>query len=236
MRKEFAVASLKQINDADFDQSVTVLRVLKVSVPENIEFPCRKRADAIKEGRLKPCQLCDDEDALPPLEEQDAQPVREPGPVKRTIMDIEAGHAAQQSSASAVYHQGWLEFFKHVDHKEAWYEYANCKVNVRIIDNRCIGSSPDFNATDFPFRATCIKDNDSWHVHEENLKIDPPVEDLEKDIEVHEVIVTIFSKEPIDLRNRMDEPIEGEVPGDEVEVINPITGELERIRTNDPSP
>ena len=29
-RKEFAVASLKQINDADFDQSVTVLRVLKV--------------------------------------------------------------------------------------------------------------------------------------------------------------------------------------------------------------
>ena len=208
MRKEFAVASLKQINDADFDQSVTVLRVLKVSVPENIEFPCRKRADAIKEGRLKPCQLCDDE----------------------------AGHAAQQSSASAVYHQGWLEFFKHVDHKEAWYEYANCKVNVRIIDNRCIGSSPDFNATDFPFRATCIKDNDSWHVHEENLKIDPPVEDLEKDIEVHEVTVTIFSKEPIDLRNRMDEPIEGEVPGDEVEVINPMTGELERIRTNDPSP
>ena len=68
-----------------------------------------------------------------------------------------------------------------------------------------------------------------------NPKIDPPVEDLEKDIEVHEVIATIFSKEPIDLRNRVDEPNEGEVPDGEVEVINPITGELERIRTNDPS-
>ena len=234
-RKEFAVASLKQINDADFDQSVTVLRVLKVSIPEKIEFPCRKRADAIREGILKPNQLCDDQDALPPPEEQDAQPVREPGPAKRTITDIEAGQPALQSSASAVYHQGWLEFFKHVDHKEAWYEYANCKVNVRIIDNQCIGPSPDFDAADFPFRTTCIKDDESWHVHEENLKIDPPVEDLEKDIEVHEVIVTIFSKEPIDLRNRVDEPIRGAVPDEEVEVINPITGELERIRTNDPS-
>ena len=94
---------------------------------------------------------------------------------------------------------GYIEFFKHVDHKEAWYEYANCKVNVRIIDNQCIGPSPDFDAADFPCRTACIKDDESWHVHEENLKIDPPVEDLEKDIEVHEVIVTIFSKEQIDL-------------------------------------
>ena len=80
----------------------------------------------------------------------------------------------------------------------------------------------------FRFETTCIKDDESWHVHEENLKIDPPVEDLEKDIEVHEVIVTIFSKEPIDLRNRVDEPIRGAVPDAEVEAINPITGELER--------
>jgi hypothetical protein len=135
-RKEFAVASLKQINDADFDQSVTVLRVMKVSVPENIEFPCRKRADAIREGRLRPNQLCDDEeDDLPPLEEQDAQPAREPGPVRRTIKDIEAGQPAQPSSASAIYHKRWLEFLKHVDFKEAWYENADCKVNIRIIDN-----------------------------------------------------------------------------------------------------
>ena len=86
------------------------------------------------------------------------------------------------------------------------------------------------------FRTTCIKDDDSWHVYEENLKIDPPVEDLEKDIEVHEVIATIlFSKEPIDLRNRVDEPPGEEVPSGEVEVINPMTGEVERIRTDDPS-
>ena len=55
-------------------------------------------------------------------EEQDAQPVREPGPVRRTIKDIETGQPVHPSSASAVYHQGWLAFFKHVDHKEAWYE------------------------------------------------------------------------------------------------------------------
>jgi len=234
-RKEFAVASLKQINDADFDQSVTVLRVMKVSVPENIEFPCRKRADAIREGRLRPNQLCgDEEDDLPPLEEQDAQPAREPGPVRRTIKDIEAGQPAQPSSASAIYHKRWFEILKHVDFKEAWYEYADCKVNIRIIDNQCIGPSSDFSASDSPFRTTCIKDDDSWHVHEEHLKIDPPVEDLEESIELHEVIATIISKEPIDLRNRVNEPSYEEVPAGEVEVINPTTGEIERIRTDDP--
>ncbi|CAL1141768.1 unnamed protein product, partial [Cladocopium goreaui] len=35
-----------------------------------IEFPCRKRADAIRDGSLKPNQLCDEQDALPPPEEQ----------------------------------------------------------------------------------------------------------------------------------------------------------------------
>ena len=235
-RKEFAVASLKQINDADFDQSVTVLRVLKVSIPDRIEFPCRKQADAILEGRMRPDQLCDgEEDDIPPLEEQDAQPVREPGPVRRTIKDIEAGQPAQPSSASAVYHGGWLEFLKHVDHKEAWYEYSACKINIRIIDSQCTGPSSDFSASDNPFRTTCIKDDDSWHVHEENLKIDPPVEDLEKSMDAHEEIATIFSKEPIDLRNRVDEPSDEEVPAGEVEVINPVTGEVERIKSNDPS-
>ena len=209
-RKEFAVVSLKQFNEADFDQAVTVLRVLKVSIPGNIEFPCRKRADAIREGRLKPNQLCDEEDALPPLEDQDAQPVREPGPAKRTVAEIEAGQPVQPSSASAVYHQGWLEFFKHVDHKEAWYEYAECKINVRILETQCIGPSSDFNASDYPFRTTCVKNDESWHVYEENLKIDPPVENLDKDmLEIHEVIATIFSKEPIDLRNRIDMPEAG---------------------------
>ena len=108
-RKEFAVASLKQLNDASFDEFVTVLRVLKVTVPERIEYPCRFRAEAIREGRITPGQLVDDDpDELPPLENQDAQPVREPGQTPRTMKEIESGQPAQQSSASAVYHQGWL--------------------------------------------------------------------------------------------------------------------------------
>ena len=80
-RKEFAVASLKQLNDASFDEFVTVLRVLKVIVPERIEYPCRLKADAIRE----------DVDELPPLENQDAQPVQEPGQVSRTKKEIESG-------------------------------------------------------------------------------------------------------------------------------------------------
>lgn len=36
-RKEFAVASLRQINHARFDQFVAVLIVLKVAVPDRIE-------------------------------------------------------------------------------------------------------------------------------------------------------------------------------------------------------
>ena len=55
-RKEFAVASLKQLNEASFDEFVTVLRVLKVTVPERIEYPCRLRAEAIREGRITPGQ------------------------------------------------------------------------------------------------------------------------------------------------------------------------------------
>ena len=91
-RKEFAVASLKQLNDASFDEFVTVLRVLKVIVPERIEYPCRLKADAIREGRISPDQLVDgDVDELPPLENQDAQPVQEPGQVSRTKKEIESG-------------------------------------------------------------------------------------------------------------------------------------------------
>ena len=70
---------------------------------------------------------------------------------------------------------------------------------------------------------------------EENLKIDPPIEGPEKEVEIQEVLATIFSKEPIDLRNPISEPGEEEIPAGDVEVINPITGEIEKIRSNDPS-
>ena len=235
-RKEFAVASLKQLNDASFDEYVTILRVIKVMVPERIEFPCRLRADAIREGRTSHDQpIEDDSEEPPPLENQDAQPVREPGQVTRTIKDIESGQPAQQSSASAVYHQGWLAFLNHVDFKEAWYEFAECKVNVRLIENTLIGPSSEFTTSDYPYRTICSKNDGSWHVMEENLKIDPPIEGLEREVEIQEVLATIFSKEPIDLRNPISEPGEEEIPAGDVEVINPITGEIEKIRSNDPS-
>ena len=72
---------------------------------------------------------------------------------------------------------------------------------------------------------------------EENRKIDPPIEGLEKQVELQEVLATIFSKEPIDLRNPIDEPGKEEIPAGDVEEINAktITGEMERIRSNDPS-
>ena len=96
-----------------------------MTVPERIAHPCRLRAEAIREGRITPGQLVDDDpDELPALQNQDAQPVREPGQTPRTMKEIEPGQPAQQSSASAVYHQGWLVFLNHVDCKEAWYEFC----------------------------------------------------------------------------------------------------------------
>lgn len=70
---------------------------------------------------------------------------------------------------------------------------------------------------------------------DENLKIDPPIEGLEKQVEVQEVMATIFSKEPIDLRNPHRRPGEEEIPAGDVLVINPVTGEIEKIQSNDPS-
>ena len=78
-------------------------------------------------------------------------------------------------------------------------------------------------------------DDDLWHVYEENLKIDPPVEDLQKEMDIHEVVAIIFSKKPTALRNKVDEPADEEIPAGDVEVINPITGNTENIRSDDPS-
>ena len=98
-----------------------------------------------------------------------------------------------------------------------------------------MGPSSDFTSSDYPFRTTCCKDDDSWHVIEENLIIDPPVEDLNKSSDVHQVIATVLSKEPLDVRNQVDDS-EGDKGDDgEVEVINPMTGGIERIKANDPS-
>ena len=73
------------------------------------------------------------------------------------------------------------------------------------------------------------------HVWEENLKIDPPDEILEKEIDFCEILASIFSREPLNLRERI-----GDVSGvpsdvDEVEVINPITGAIEKIKRDDPT-
>ena len=58
---------------------------------------------------------------------------------------------------------------------------------------------------------------------------------MQKEIDIHEVIGTIFSKEPTVLRNKVDESPDDEVSAGDVEVINPMTGNVERIKTDDPS-
>ena len=54
-------------------------------------------------------------------------------------------------------------------------------------------------------------------------------------MDIHEVVVIIFSKKPTDLRNKVDEPADEEIPAGDVEVINPITGNTENTRSNGPS-
>lgn len=52
----------------------------------------------------------------------------------------------------------------------------------------------------YPFRTTCCKYDDGWYAREENLKIDPPTEKLNKgidDVLFVEVFISIFSKDPI---------------------------------------
>lgn len=93
-----------------------------------------------------------------------------------------------------------------------------------------------YKAEEYPFRTTCYKMDQVWHVLEANLKIDPPDCDLTEGTLPCEVMTTIFSKEPLDLCNKPPEVVEEPQEGEEmIEVTNPRTGAKEMISRADPT-
>ena len=208
-------------------------KVIELNKVEKFKFPMVGRALSI-EG----IEDWDDEDLEKSiqrsLEDQDAKPERKPEP---SIADIERGDIQLPPSANAIYNPTWVSFLHHVDNQEGWYEYAGCHVNVKEFSENFIEPISKFEVADYPFRTTCNKIEGVWHVIEENLKVDNPASKLDAEIEVCEVLVTIFSKESIDLRARPDdrpEPDEDGAGGELIEVINPVTGETENLDPKDP--
>ena len=231
-RNEFMIVPLKALKDAAFDEAVQPMRVIKLNKVEKFKFPMVGRALSI-EG----IEDWDDEDLEKSiqrsLEDQDAKPERKPEP---SIADIERGDIQLPPSANAIYNPTWVSFLHHVDNQEGWYEFAGCHVNVKEFSENFIEPISKFEVADYPFRTTCNKIEGVWHVIEENLKVDNPASKLDAEIEVCEVLVTIFSKENIDLKARPDErpaPDEDGAGGELMEVINPVTGETENLDPKD---
>ena len=225
---------------ASFEDKVSVLRVIKVSEPEVINFPLQDRLNRIRDGRSQaPVEELDD---VFPEEAQDAKPVRKPEPsdeVEPKVRGEPSDPFSKNPGKRAVYNPGWLAFMKHVDGKEGWYEFAECWVEIENYTETFCDPGAKLNKESFPFRTTCCKYDDGWYVMEENLKIDPPTESLKKEIEdvlVVDTLVSIFSKEPIDQCQSRDAPAPsgGEKEGDDlIEVINVKTGETEKISKAD---
>lgn len=123
---DFFVASTKQLIDNAFDEPAQIMRVIKLNRVDKYVFPLADRPVQARGFAIEDPYLV--EGAHRELADQDAKPVREPGP---TVKQIEDGEMPQSSSASAVYNPGWLGFLRHVDNQEGWYEYANAHVNVK---------------------------------------------------------------------------------------------------------
>ena len=230
-KDEFFVASLKQLIDNAFDEPATIMRVIKINRVDEMVFPLSNRP-----ARVKGIASDDpDDDGIDrDLSDQDAKPAREPEP---SVKQIEDGEVPQSSSASAVYNPTWLSFLRHVDNREGWYEYAEAHINVKEFSENFIEPTSKFSTEEFPFRTTCYKLDGVWHVLESNLIINPPDGDLTEGTLPCEVMSTIFSKTPIELCEKPPEVIPDPIEeGDDlVEVINPKTGEVEKISKSDPT-
>ena len=74
---------------------------------------------------------------------------------------------------------------QHVDGKEGLFEFGDSWVMVENGTDAYHDPGKKINIELYPFCTTCCKYEDGWYVMEENLKIDPPTERLNKGIEGH---------------------------------------------------
>ena len=229
-RNEYYVATLKSLREASLGETVRIYRVPKLNVSEPIHFPLRDFRTMTLDDKGAP-----KEDELPPLENQDADLEYTPSIAPA---DVEAGGKTSSefsTGAGAVWHDGWLAFLNYVDGREGWYEYAGCQVKYELLTATFVDPRETINITEFPFRTTVVQaDQLSWHVIEENARIEPWHRDygLLKDDMCK--TASIFSSSPIELRVR--EAVDEKLPeDDEIQVINYKTGRKELIKRNDPT-
>jgi len=115
-------------------------------------------------------------------------------------------------------------------------------VNVKRDSEAYVSPSDKFSVEEFPYRTTCHRKDDAWFLLEQNFIVWPKYEDWNEAVATCEVMFTIFSKSIVDLRERTEEEVKLDevVPGDDlsdkdmIEVINPTTGVVEKIRKDDP--
>ena len=178
-----------------------------------------------------------DQPELPPLEDQDAK-MNQPDsfPVEKLERDVKPN--ADAIGGKAVWNAAWLAFLrtKNPDGSEklGWFAYGGCQVNLELFAGEFCDPRPFHDAKDYPVRSTVMQSgDDSWHVIEENKTIHPWQNEFKSPLPEYGYIASIFSKADIELRVREAEK-DKDVDEGEIEVIDPATAKVERIKANDP--
>ena len=218
----------KDLIENEANGTASVLRVMKIIKPDETEI--RKESPGLDQALGN---------QQPTLEDQDAQMPE----------DVGQGESYQLSTANAVHDETWLPFMRHIKDREGWYEYADCHVNAKRDSESYVSPNSKFSVENYPYRTTCHRKDDAWFILDQNFILWPKYEEWNRSVATCEVMFTIFSKDIIDLRERVSDTAESPDDDDDskddgdddpssgkkLEVINPTTGLKELIRTDDPS-
>ena len=109
-----------------------------------------------------------------------------------------------------------------------------CQVKLDLFAGEFCDPRPTHDTKDYPVRSTVMQSgDDSRHVIEENLVIHPWQDEFKSPLPEYGYTASIFSKANIELRVREAEKDKVVAEG-EIEVNDPATARVERIKANDP--
>jgi len=204
-RKEFMVVPTKDLIENGSNGTASILRVLKIHKPDETQYPLQGRTTFGKDDPGLSEALGNQE---PTLENQDAE----------MVDDEEAQRDDfQLSTAHAVHDETWLPFMRYIKDREGWYEYADSHVNVRRDCDHYVSPIGKFSVEDYPYRTTCHRKDEPWFIFEQNFILCPKHKAWDEAIAPCKVMLTIFHKNALDLRERTEEEIRVEevIPGDD---------------------
>ena len=224
------VVPTKDLIENESNCTASILRVLKINKSDETQFPLQGRATVGKDDPGLSEALGNRE---PTLKDQDSEMIDDEETPREDF---------QLSTAHAVHDEAWLPFMRHIKDREGWYEYADSHVNVKRDCDHYISPISKFSVEDYPYRTACHRTGDAGFFLDHNFILCPKHEAWDEAIAPCEVMLTIFHKSVIDLRERtveevvVDEVIPGDDPSDKnlIEVINPSTGVVKKIRRDDP--